>query len=244
MFNFFNKPKAPVSLPFTTDIHCHVLPGVDDGSPDIETSITLVKRLDEMGITRIFASPHVTKGTFENTPGRLDAALADLKQALDNEGVTIAIDRHAEYRLDDYSLSFFESGDIKPLPGDYVMIENPFVAEAWFIDRVIFDLQVKGFTPILAHPERYTYYFKNRGRYRQLHDAGAKFQINLLSLAEGYGKEQREIAEKLIEEGMVDFVGTDLHNVRHADILDEYLTSKRAARHFAALTDKLQNDRL
>lgn len=244
MFNFFNKPKAPATLPFSTDIHCHVVPGVDDGSPDISTSLQLIDRMQNWGIKRIFASPHVTQNTFENTPESLAQVVAGLKEALAKEGKTIELSNHAEYRLDDFSLSFFESGKVMTLPGNYIMIENPFVSEAWFIDQTIFDLQVKGLTPILAHPERYSYYFKNRARYRQLHDAGAKFQINLLSLAESYGKEQREIAEQLIADGLVDFVGTDLHNTRHADQIDAYLLTKQAHKHAAALEGKLLNDRI
>ena len=244
MFNFFNKPKAPATLPFTTDIHCHVVPGVDDGSPDIATSLQLIDRMQNWGIKRIFASPHVTQNTFENTPESLAPVVAGLKEALAKEGKAVKLSNHAEYRLDDFSLSFFESGNVMTLPGNYIMIENPFVSEAWFIDQTIFDLQVKGLTPILAHPERYSYYFKNRARYRQLHDAGAKFQINLLSLAESYGKEQREIAEQLIADGLVDFVGTDLHNARHADQIDAYLLTKQAHKHAAALEGKLLNDKL
>ncbi len=244
MFNFFNKPKTPATLPFTTDIHCHVIPGIDDGSPDIETSLELISRMENWGLKRIFASPHVTKDTFENTPEILDNALASLQKALQEKGDPIFLDRHAEYRLDDFSLGYLESGNVKALPGNYVMIENPFVAEAWFIDNTVFDLQVKGFMPVLAHPERYSYYFKNPGRLRQLHDAGAKFQVNLLSLAGHYGKEQRDVAEKLIAEGMVDFIGTDLHNTRHADAIDEYLMTKQAARHSAALEGKLLNEKI
>ena len=244
MFNFFNKPKAPATLPFSTDIHCHVVPGVDDGSPDIATSLQLIDRMQNWGITRIFASPHVTQNTFENTPESLAPAVASLKEALAKEGREVELANHAEYRLDDFSLSFFESGNVMTLPGGYILIENPFVSEAWFIDQTIFDLQVKGFMPILAHPERYSYYFKNRDRYRQLHAAGAKFQINLLSLTESYGKEQREVAEQLIADGLADFIGTDLHNSRHADQIDAYLLTKQARKHFAALEGKLLNDRL
>lgn len=244
MFNFFNKPKTPAKLPFTTDIHCHIVPGVDDGSPDINTSLQLIDRMQNWGIKRIFASPHVTQNTFENTPESLAPAVASLKDALAAAGKPVELSNHAEYRLDDFSLSFFENGNVMTLPGNYIMIENPFVSEAWFIDQTIFDLQVKGLTPVLAHPERYSYYFKNRARYRQLHDAGAKFQINLLSLAEAYGKEQREIAEQLIADGLVDFVGTDLHNSRHADRIDAYLLTKQAHKHAATLEGKLLNDRL
>ncbi|MDE6239539.1 MAG: hypothetical protein K2M54_06055, partial [Muribaculaceae bacterium] len=120
----------------------------------------------------------------------------------------------------------------------------PFVAEAWFIDQCIFDLQVKALIPVLAHPERYSYYFKNRDRYHQLHAGGAKFQVNLLSLAGAYGKEQRDVAEMLISDNLVDFIGTDLHNSRHADIIDDYLKTKQAHNHADSLRGKLLNDRL
>lgn len=246
MFNFFSKSKSkgPAKLPFSTDIHCHILPGVDDGSPDIDTSVSLVERMQKWGISRIIASPHVTKATFENTPERLDDAMSQLQSALNDRNLDIDLSHHAEYRLDDFSKSQWDNGVFMTIPGDYIMIENPFVAEAWFIDQCIFDLQVKGFTPILAHPERYSYYFNNRERYTTLHNAGAKFQVNLLSLAGAYGKEQREVAEYLISKNFVDFVGTDLHNHRHADIIDEYLNSKQASTHFAALDVKLLNDSL
>lgn len=242
MFSFFNKPKTPATLPFSTDIHCHVIPGVDDGSPDTDTSVQLIERMSVWGIRRIFASPHVTQNTFENTPETIAPALASLKDALAKNGSTIELSNHAEYRLDDFSVSAFNSGNVMTLPGNYIMIENPFVSEAWFIDNTVFDLQVKGMTPILAHPERYSYYFKNRQRYHQLHSAGARFQINLLSLAGSYGKEQREIAEWLISENLVDFVGTDLHNFRHADQIDAYLLTKQAHNHAASLEGRLLND--
>lgn len=244
MFNFFSKPKTPVRLPFSTDIHCHVLPGVDDGSPDVETSVMLVGRMQQWGIDRIIASPHVTKDAFLNTPAILDAATDRLNSALSDAGSVIRVSHHAEYRLDDFTQSQWEQGIFMTLPDNYIMIENPFVAEAWFIDQSIFDLQVKGFTPILAHPERYSYYFKNRGRYDTLHNSGAKFQVNLLSLAGAYGKEQREVAEFLISKGYVDFLGSDIHNANHAGLIDAYLLTKQAANHAAALEGKLLNDHL
>lgn len=244
MFSFFNKPKTPANLPFSTDIHCHVIPGIDDGSPDTDTSVQLIERMSSWGIRRIFASPHVTQNTFENTPETIAPALASLKDALVKNGCAAELYNHAEYRLDDFSVSFFNNGNVMTLPGNYIMIENPFVSEAWFIDNTIFDLQVKGLNPILAHPERYSYYFKNRQRYHQLHAAGARFQINLLSLAGSYGKEQREIAEWLISENLVDFVGTDLHNFRHADQIDSYLLTKQARNHAASLEGRLLNDKI
>lgn len=244
MFNFFSKTKSPVRLPFSTDIHCHILPEVDDGSPDTDTSVMFVGRMQQWGIDRIIASPHVTKDAFPNTPAILDAATERLNKALEAKGSGIRVSHHAEYRLDEFSKSQWEQGIFMTLPDNYIMIENPFVAEAWFIDQCIFDLQVKGLSPILAHPERYSYYFRNRSRYDTLHNAGAKFQVNLLSLAGAYGKEQREVAEYLISKGYVDFIGSDLHNANHADIIDSYLLTRQAFSHFSALEGKLLNDRL
>lgn len=244
MFNFFSKPKLNLSLPFETDIHCHILPGIDDGSPDVATSLELVERMKSWGLKRIMASPHVTKDTFENNRATTDAAMAQLKDRLDAAGCEIELSHHAEYRLDDLSKAQWEAGEVMAMPGGYVMIENPFVAEPWFVDQTVFDLQVKGFIPVMAHPERYTYYYKHPRRYDALHQAGALFQINVLSLAGAYGKEQLKMAEYLIDKGYVDFLGTDLHNVRHADIIDEYLTTRQAEKHFAALGSKLLNDKL
>ena len=83
--------------------------------------------------------------------------------------------------------------------------------EPWNLETLIFDLQVKGMQPILAHPERYSYYYNRKDRLKELHKTGLMFQINLLSPAGAYGKAERKAAEYLIKEGLVDFIGTDLH---------------------------------
>lgn len=241
MFSIFRKSKEASVLPFSTDIHCHVIPGVDDGSPDAATSADLIERMGAWGIDRIFASPHVTQGVYENTPETLAPALESLKRELTARAIDIEVAHHAEYRMDDFSIAQFEAGNVMAMPGDYVMIENPFVSEAWFIDKIIFDLQVKGYRPVLAHPERYSYYYNNRQRYKELHNAGALFQVNVLSLAGAYGKEQVAMAEHLIDAGLVDFLGTDLHNSRHADFIDAYLRSSDSRRHFKKLTGLLND---
>ena len=107
MFNFFRKSQKPISLPYSTDIHCHVIPGVDDGSPDVQTSADLIEHMQKWGISRIFASPHVTKSTFENTPETLAEPLRQLRAELASRGNDIEVNHHAEYRLDDFSLAQF-----------------------------------------------------------------------------------------------------------------------------------------
>lgn len=236
MFDFFKKNKEPQKLCVTTDIHCHVVPGIDDGSPDAVTSADLVERMQRWGITRIIASPHVTEASFENTPQIMDNALASLKEELDRRGNGIDISHSAEYRIDDYFFSQIENDNLCPLPGNFLLIENSFIQEPWDLDRIVFDLKIKGFKPILAHPERYFYYAEgHRDRYKKLHVNGLMFQINLLSLAGHYGKAEKNTAEYLLENDMVDFIGSDLHNHTHADSIDAYLSSRDYQRHLRHL---------
>ena len=122
------------------------------------------------------------------------------------------------------------------MPGNFLLIENSFIQEPWDLDRIVFDLKIKGFKPILAHPERYFYYAEgHRDRYVKLHSNGLMFQINLLSLSGYYGKAEKNTAEYLLENGMVDFIGTDLHNHKHADSIDAYLASRDYQRHLRFL---------
>ncbi|MDE6394010.1 MAG: hypothetical protein K2K77_01600, partial [Duncaniella sp.] len=225
LFDIFSKKKEAVKFPVVTDIHCHILPGVDDGSPDVDTSVELVERMQQWGISRIIASPHITEDTFENTPEILDGALDRLQAELTRRGNGIELSRSSENRIDDYFREMFGKGLIKPLPDDYLLVECSFIQEPWEIDQFLYDLQIKGYRPVLVHPERYFYYHGNNGaRYARLHDSGTLFQINVLSLAGAYGKTEKKVAEELIARGYVDFIGTDLPNRRHADIIDQYLT--------------------
>ncbi|MDE6110006.1 MAG: hypothetical protein K2L99_03625 [Muribaculaceae bacterium] len=241
MFNFFSKKETP-RLWFSTDIHCHVLPGIDDGSASVEESIQLIERMQGWGISRIFASPHVTRNTFENTPETIAAARASLQSALDAAGNPLVLSNSAEYRLDDLFDEHRSRGMLLTLPGNRLLIENSFMQERMDIEQLVFDLQMDGYVPILVHPERYHYYRTSPSRYRTLHDAGARFQINLLSLAGHYGKDEKRTAELLIEQGLVDYVGTDLHHAPHADSIEAYLGSRDFRRHAAALQNTIKND--
>lgn len=243
VFDFFFKHKQ-VELPFQTDIHCHIVPGVDDGSPDLETSAMLVERMKGMGFKRIFASPHVTLDTFENTPETLADPMENLRAEIGRRGIDIELQRHAEYRLDDFFLRQHKAGKLTPMPGDYILVENSFAQEPYDMDTVIFDLKMEGFNPILAHPERYIYYAKgNPYRYRDLYDSGLMFQINLLSLAGRYGRTIRSVALELLEKGMVDYIGTDIHRESHVKLIEEYLQS-RNFRHDLKLMTNLKNDEI
>lgn len=243
MFNFFKKkPKAPAELCFSTDIHCHLVPGVDDGAQKASTSVDLIEQMQQWGIKRIIASPHVTQTTFENSIATITPAVAELRGELERRNNTIEFSHSAEYRIDELFAHRLAENELMLLPNNYILIENSFMQEPWNIDQLVFDLQVRGLKPILAHPERYAYYYNQKKRYHELHNAGLHFQINLLSLAQAYGKQERKIAEYLIEEDLVDFIGTDIHKQSHIDAINSYLLTKEAHSDMEALRGKLLND--
>lgn len=244
MFTFFSRKREPQPLFFHTDVHCHIIPGIDDGSPDAAKSVELLERMSQWGITRVVASPHVTYGTFPNTAETIAAARGKLAAAMEGRDDLPEVDNWAEYRIDDLLMKNLEADTAIRRPDGTILIENSFMQEPWNLDQLVFDLQVKGFRPVLAHPERYAYYYNKKDRYRALHDAGLLFQSNLLSLAGAYGGAEKKIAEQLIEAGLVDFLGSDLHRRRHADAIDQYLASKDYLRHRAALDGRLLNDAL
>lgn len=248
MFDFLRKKSKSESenkLFFSTDIHCHIIPGVDDGSKNLSTSLELVERMHGWGIQRILATPHVTQDTFENNRQTITPPFEQLREAIAEKGLDIELGHAAEYRLDEFSVSQFNSGDTMTYPNNYLLIENSFVQEPLNFRQLLFELMLKDYRLVWAHPERYSYYYDKAKRkaYADIHGIGVKFQVNLLSLTGYYGKEQKRIAEELIEKGLVDFLGTDLHNHRHADAIEAYLASKDYRRHRQALEGKILNDK-
>lgn len=243
MLNFFRRDQGTKKLFYSTDVHCHLLPGVDHGSPDVETSIHLLKREMEMGINHIITTSHVTKTTFENTPETLIPAYNTLLDAVADEGLDIKIDLSAEYRIDEFSLEQFKQERYLLFPGQYILLENAFQQEILGMDDLMFDFQLKGITPILAHPERYDYYSRRKQRYVALHNMGVLFQINILSFTGYFGETPKKTAFWMLENGFIDYLGSDMHFEQHADIIFNFIGSKDYRRIARELEGRLRNDR-
>lgn len=242
MFDFFHRKKEDVKLFYSTDVHSHILPGVDHGSQDVEQSLAMLQAELDMGISRVMCTSHVTAETFENTIESLTAAGKVLQEAIDKEQMPVEIHPSAEYRLDEYWNREYAAGHVLPMPGNYLLIENSFIQELIEIDDMMFDLQVKGYKPILAHPERYPYYYRRHERYQKLHSSGVKFQVNLLSLAGYFGSGAREAAMWLVNNNLVDMLGSDMHNLDHARVIKDYLNSKDWRKVGAKLEPHIIND--
>lgn len=227
LFDFFGaKKEVNKRLFYNTEVHCHILPGIDDGAQDVAASVALVKEMKAWGIERIITTSHVTESTFENTPETITNAYNELRTALDQEGIAVDIHLSAEYRLDEYFLKQLNNATLLPFPENYLLIENSFFQPFWEIKELIFDLQLKGYIPILAHPERYMYYHKTPKIYEELHDQGCLFQVNLLSLSGYYYPEVKNMAWRLLDKGMVDFIGSDLHKPSHVEHITNYMGCK------------------
>ncbi len=228
MFNIFKHKKQNTQLFYATDVHCHILPGVDHGSQSIEQSLEMLRAEREMGITRVVLTSHVTAETFENTPDTLRPAFELLKQAVaDTEDLChMQLFLSAEYRMDEFWDKQYAMGNQIAMPGNYILMENSFHQELLGLDDLLFDLRVRGYKPILAHPERYAYYAVRKQRMEQLHGMGIKFQVNLLSLAGYFGQHCRETALWLVKNGMVDMLGSDMHGLDHAKVIQDFLNTK------------------
>lgn len=229
LFTVFSK-KSDTDLSWLgVDIHSHVLPGVDDGSPDAETSVGYLQRLQQLGLYRFYATPHVHRDVHPNTPETIQTALRALRARLPDIAI---LDAAAEYMVDETFKALYDQELLLTLPGKHVLIEMSYAAESRIIDRTIFDLQVHGYTPILAHPERYVYYHGDTDRYKRYKDLGCLLQVNLLSPAGYYGAPVKRAAMALLHAGLVDLAGTDLHHAKHLVALEKFVLSGNAHRAF------------
>lgn len=202
------------------DMHSHLIPGIDDGARELADSLILARGLAELGYKRLITTPHINGSMFRNNPANIGEGAVRVSAALQREQIALEFRAAAEYLLDDLFMDNLSAG--KPfltLKGNLVLVELSFAVPAINLKEILFDLQLKGYQPVLAHPERYLYFAASRGWYDQLRDAGCLFQLNLLSFAGYYGREARELAAWLVKKKYVEFVGTDLHNEKHLQLL-------------------------
>jgi len=221
-------------------MHSHLLPGIDDGSPDTETSVALKKGLEALGFLQFITTPHIMWDMYKNTEVSINEALQQLQQQPNQQNIRPA----AEYYMDEYFDGLVEKD--KPLLaifGKKVLVEFSFVSPPLDLKEKLFNLQMKGYQPILAHPERYQYFSGMKSMYDDFKSMDCLFQVNLLSLSGYYGKIPADLANYLISKKYIDFVGTDLHHQRH---LEAFQNSKGIMNQVSQLLDsgKLQNSSL
>jgi len=222
VFSIFKKtPRPPANFQgLACDMHSHLIPGVDDGSPDLETSLRLIRGMTDLGYKKLITSPHVNQHFFPNTPEIIGAGKIAVQEELRRQQLAVEFNAAAEYLMDDDFSAKLSSGQpLLTIRDNMVLVELSFVVPAMNIKDLIFELQLQGYQPILAHPERYLYFAAAKGWFEQLREAGCLFQLNMMSFAGHYGREVRDLAHYLVKKKYVEFLGTDLHHERHLDIL-------------------------
>lgn len=227
MFSFFSK-KVEADLSFLgADMHSHLLPSLDDGLQTMEQTIDFVRQLHTLGYSKLICTPHIISDIHPNSPETILPRLHEVQQQILQHNIPVQIEAAAEYMVD---LDFEEWIRLdKPLLtfGDkYILIEMSFIAPSPNIETVIFELCLRGFKPVFAHPERYTYYHDLFDKYQRMIDLGCALQVNLLSLSGYYGGYVKKIAEKLLKNNMIQFAGTDMHHERHMEALQDLATKK------------------
>jgi protein-tyrosine phosphatase len=227
MLNLFNKKKSkPVSFPgfswLKQDIHSHILPGIDDGSPDVETSLQLLRSLNDVGISRFICTPHVISDMYRNTPETINRALAVLRKAVAENGMQVQLNAAAEYMLDDHFMELLRNNQpLMTLHKNYILTELSYSTAPSNLEQISFDINTSNYLPLMAHPERYPYYHKNYDAYYRLKELGFHLQVNLLSLTGYYGKTVAKAAKFIVENNLADFTGTDLHHFNHLKMLTD-----------------------
>ncbi len=230
MISFFQKKVYLVDyLHGLVDIHNHILPGIDDGAKTVDDSLELLNGFAEFGMTKFICTPHIMHNLYDNTPKTISKSFGLLSNALVEKGITkVQIEFAAEHMIDDNFEALLEKGDVLPIGKHHLLVEMSYLQPSFNFDIAVHKIAKKNYFPVLAHPERYMYFHSKYGKYQSMKANGIQFQLNLLSLtSDSYGSDVKKIADKLLNDGFFDFVGTDVHNMRQLGLLKEVKVSKK-----------------
>lgn len=223
---FFSKPQLKNLIPDNfIDIHSHLLPGIDDGAKTIEETEFLMNQMNKMGIKNFITTPHIMSNVWENNEKSITSKLEETVAKI-NPGLFEKFNAAAEYMLDSNFIKRLENENLLTLKENFILIEMSYLNPPIQLFDIIFEIQLKGYRPILAHPERYVFYHNNFKEYEKLKNSGCYFQLNLLSTVDYYGKKITKISDNLLKNELIDFVGTDVHHKNHIAAFDRKISIK------------------
>ena len=226
--NLFKKKEVlpPFDLGrFKSDMHSHLIPGIDDGAQDMDQTIAMLAKFESLGYKKVVTTPHIMTDSFPNNPEIILSGLEKVKNEIKKVGINIEIEAAAEYYFDETLMPKIKNKELLTFGDNYVLVEFAFHSPPQFLDQLFFELKTHGYRPVIAHFERYLYYLGKIDKAEKWRSEGINIQINLNSLFGQYGPEVQKQAEKLIDEGQFDFVGTDCHRIEHLMILEKNLSS-------------------
>jgi protein-tyrosine phosphatase len=196
------------------DIHCHILPDVDDGPKTLEESLELARLAEAEGITKIIATPHHQHPMFENSGPSILRKVEELNEAFEEAYINLIVIPSQEIRLHGEVVQNLELGDVLPMTPEssYLLVEFPSNSVPHYTTRLFYDLQVKGYTPIIAHPERNKVFSEKPEILYDLVKNGVLTQVTAASVTGHLGKKVKRFTEQLIDANLTHFVASDAHN--------------------------------
>lgn len=238
MLQFLKKKTLFIDIwKGTPEMHCHVLPGIDDGAKDTSTSLTLIEKYKSLGCTRIIATPHTMSGIYDNTPASIEASFKSVYDRV--EGIHLSFS--SEYMIDENFDTLLDTKTILPLHKNYVLIEMSYFQPPENIKELIFKIGALGYIPVLAHPERYAYYHHKPDIFKEFKSRGCLLQLNALSLSEHYGESCKKTALKLLKDDMYDFIGIDTHRIEHLTKIEHMKIGNAYAEHLKKVCDRTRD---
>lgn len=222
-----NQADSEQKEPIQVDMHSHFLPGIDDGATNLEESLKLLAAFEKRGYRKVITTPHIIQDLYANTPETILPVLEKVRAAWKETGSSMEIEAAAEYFIDDRFIEMLEEGQpLLTLKDKLVLVETGFLNEPAYLREVLFKMRLKGYKPVLAHPERYLYLQTKREKVEELFDSGVYLQLNTMSLGGYYGPPALKLAEWMIEQGFVHFLGSDCHRTKHLEPLEKAYQSK------------------
>jgi protein-tyrosine phosphatase len=215
-----NGPAIDFGL-IGADMHSHLIPGVDDGSPDLETSLQLIGRLADLGYKKLITTPHIMVDSYPNRAVDLAERALNLKEEIRKAGIDVELEISAEYYADSHFMELISRGEILTFGQNHVLFELSFIQAPDNLGKTIFELQHRGYRPILAHCERYSYWVGNMKKMEEFVDRDLELQLNINSLTGTYSPAIAKFSEKLLDSGLISYLGTDCHHAGHLNLLTQ-----------------------
>ena len=207
-----------------TDIHSHILFDVDDGCSTLKESIELLKKMHDIGFNDIILTPHYIDGSEYNSNNiEKISKFKELKEEIQKEKLDINIYLGNEIFINNNIYELIKNKNIYTLNNsNYILVELPFHNQIVNLEDIIYELKIKGITPIIAHPERYTYFQKNYKEVDRLKEEGFLFQANYSSILGYYGKEAQKLLKYMLKKRYIDYLGTDIHKISKTYVIDNF----------------------
>ena len=233
--NFFIKK---INFDITVDVHSHLIPGIDDGVKKVDESVDIINKFKNLGYKKLIITPHVMSDAYNNSTEVILNKFEKLKNMIDYVNLNVS----AEYNMDEEFIKRIENKDLILINKKYILFETSYYTKPSVFEESIFKLQTLGITPIFAHPERYRYLQNNLNEYEKIKNLGVLFQCNINSFGGYYGKIAKKTVNYLAKKGMIDFIGSDVHSMKHLNFLENVIKSGELNTVFKK--NKIKNNKL